>query len=168
MKRLALLAAVLLIAGLAGTGCKKNETPPTSSPAQDQGMPVHPGMPPMAGGPAKKIVVPDAVRNTWKAVKIKVEYKEKSWKTFAIPLNSEFRIPDSNLMLKVGEFLPHLAMTADSITSNSNNLENPAVRIEVYEGGKAAFTGWLFAKDPTVHSFQSDRCGLSLVEAIKK
>lgn len=176
MKKLALLTALLMIVGSAATGCKKKEPPPTPPPMPGQGMPGMPGMPgqpgapaPMGGGAPKKIIVPDAVKNAWKSVKVEVEYKEKkSRKAFTIPLNSDFKIPDSDLTLKVGDFLPHFSMTADSITSASNNLENPAVRIEVVQAGKPLFTGWLFAKYPAVHPFQHDKYGLSLVEANKK
>lgn len=175
MKRLAVLTAAVVIAGLPGTGCKKKEPPPTPPPApqgmQAPGMPSQAGAPHglMGGGPEKKVIVPDSVKGAWKAVKVEVEYKQKkSKKAFAIALNSDFKIPDSDLTLKVGDFLPHFAMTADSITSASNNLENPAVRIEVLEGGKSIFKGWLFSKYPAVHPFQHDKYGLTLVEAAKK
>lgn len=177
MKRLALFVSMLLIVGLAGAGCQKKEPPPTPPPAPGQGMPPgsempgQPGAPhgSMAGAPEKKITVPDAVRGSWKAVKLEVEYKEKkSKKAFSIPLNSDFKVPDSDMTLKVGDFLPHFTMTADSITSGSNNLENPAVRIEVMQGGKSVFKGWLFSKYPAVHPFQSDKYGLALLEAAKK
>ena len=172
MKRAALLTALLLIIGLAGTGCQKKEPPPTPPPTPmpmpGEGMPGQPGAP-MAGGPEKKIVVPDAVKAAWKAVKIEIEYKEKkSRKTFTIPLDSDFKVPGSDITLKVGDFLPHFSMTADSITSASNNLENPAVRLEVQEGKKTIFKGWLFAKYPAVHPFQHEKFGLTLLEPVKK
>ncbi len=181
MKRLVLLLTALLIVGLAATGCKKKEPPPTPPPMPGQGMPPEhgmmpgqgmpgqAGMPPMGSGAPKKIVVPDAVKTSWKAVKIEVEYKaKKSKKAFTVPLNTDFKVPDSDLTLKVGDFLPAFSMQGDSITSNSNNPDNPAVRVEVHEGGKAIFTGWLFAKYPAVHPVQNDNYGLARLEAVKK
>jgi len=173
MKKLTLLVAVLMMVALAGTGCKKKEPPPPPMPPQ--GAPGQPGMPGAPHGEAgappveKKIVVPDAVKSTWKSVKIEVEFKaKKSKKAFTIPLNSEFKIPDSDLTLKVGSFLPHFTMAADQITSGSNNLENPAAQIEVLQGGKEIFHGWLFSKYPAVHPFQNDKFGLVLLEGLKK
>jgi len=173
MKKLTLLVAVLMMVALAGTGCKKKEPPPPPMPPQ--GAPGQPGMPGAPHGEAgappveKKIVVPDAVKSTWKSVKIEVEFKaKKSKKAFTIPLNSEFKIPDSDLTLKVGSFLPHFTMAADQITSGSNNLENPAAQIEVLQGGKEIFHGWLFSKHPAVHPFQNDKFGLVLLEGLKK
>ena len=123
----------------------------------------------MGGGPEKKVVVPDAVKGAWKAVKIEVEYKEKkAKKQFTVPINSEFKVPDSDLVVKVGDFLPHFTMTADSITSSSAKPENPAAKIEVIRSQKEIFHGWLFAKFPTVHPFQDDKYGITLVEGVKK
>lgn len=173
MKRTALLCAALLTFTLAAAGCKKQEPlpPPPAPPMPGQGMPGQPGAPPhpMGGGPEKKVVVPDAVKGGWKAVKVEVEYKEKkAKKQYTVPLNSEFKVPDADIVIKVGEFLPHFSMAAEAITSSSNNPENPAVRTEVLQGGKEIFKGWLFAKFPAVHPFQHEKYGLSLVEGVKK
>ncbi|PWB67529.1 MAG: DUF2155 domain-containing protein [Deltaproteobacteria bacterium] len=169
MKKFALLTVALLVFALALPACKKKEQAPPP-PMPGQGMPGQPGgMPSMGGGPEKKVVVPEGVKGNWKAVKIEVEYKEKkSKKVFSIPLNSEFKVPDSDLLVKIGEFLPHFTMAADSITSTSNNPENPAAQMEVLQNQKEIFHGWLFAKFPTVHPFQNDKYGITLVEGVKK
>jgi len=177
MKTFTLLVAVLMMVAFAGIGCKKKEPPPPPMPPQSA--PGQPGMPGMPGGAPhgetgappveKKVVIPDDVKAGWKAVKIEVEYKEKkSRKAFTIPLNSEFKVPDSDLTLKTGNFLPHFTMAADQITSGSNKLENPAAQIEVFQGGKEIFHGWLFSKSPAVHPFQNDKFGLGLIEGVKK
>jgi hypothetical protein len=185
MKKLTLLVAVLMMVALAGTGCKKKEPPPPAMPPQgapgQPGMPSMPGMPGQPGMPGapqgaagaapveKKIVVPDAVKAGWKAAKVEVEFKEKkSKKAFTVPLNSEFKVPDTDLTLKVGNFLPHFSMAADQITSSSNTPENPAVQLEVFQGGKEIFHGWLFSKFPAVHPFTHDKYGVALLEGVKK
>ena len=183
MKRITLLLTVMFAFTLAGAACKKKEPPPIPPPAPGQGMPGEPGAPHgmpggpgapegmmgPAGGPEKKVTVPHAVKGSWKAVKVEVEYKKaKSKKTLTVPLNSDLKIPDTDMTLKVGNFLPHFSMTADSITSNSNNLENPAVSIDIVQGGKIVFHGWLFSKFPDIHPFQNDAIGLKLLEAVKK
>ena len=173
MKKFTLLVAVLMMVAFAGTGCKKKQPPPPPMPPQ--GAPGQPGMPGAPHGETgappveKKIVVPDAVKGAWKAVKVEVEFKEKkSKKTFTIPLNSEFKVPDTDLTLKVGNFLPHFTMAADQITSSSNNPENPAAQLEVFQGGKEIFHGWLFSKFPAVHPFTHDKYGVALLEGVKK
>jgi hypothetical protein len=181
MKKICLLVAALVMFTFAGTGCKKKQPPPPPPPPQaapgQPGMPGEmpggmPGAPHGEGGPPaaeKKVVVPDEVRKAWKAVRIEVEYKEKKEKKkFDVPLNSEFKVPDTGLTLKVGSFIPHFKMAPDEITSGSNNPENPAVQIEVFEGGKETFHGWLFSKFPAVHPFTHDKYAVSLLEGIKK
>jgi Uncharacterized protein conserved in bacteria (DUF2155) len=175
MKKVTLLVAVLMMVALAGTGCKKKQPPPPPMPPQSA--PGQPGMPGMPGAPhgegapqvEKKIVVPDAVKGAWKAVKVEVEFKEKkSKKTFTVPLNSEFKVPDTDITLKVANFLPHFSMAADQITSSSNNPENPAAQLEVFQGGKEIFHGWMFSKYPSVHPFTHDKYGVALLEGVKK
>jgi hypothetical protein len=172
MKEFTLLVAVLMMVAFAGTGCKKKQPPPPMPP---QGTPGQAGMPGAPHGETgappveKKIVVPDSVKGAWKAVKVEVEFKEKkNKKTFTIPVNSEFKVPDTDLTFKVGNFLPHFTMAADQITSGSNNPENPAAQFEVFQGGKEIFHGWLFSKFPAVHPFTHDKFGVALLEGVKK
>jgi hypothetical protein len=172
MKKFSLMMAALLMVTLAGAGCKKKQPPPPMPPQGAPGQPGMTGSPHGEGGPPpapKKVVVPDAVKNAWKAVKVEVEFKEKKTKKeFTVPLNSEFKVPDSDITLKVGAFLPHFSMAADQITSGSNNPENPAVQMEVLQGGQEIFHGWLFSKYPAVHPFSHDKYGVSLLEGVKK
>ena len=153
MKKIGVIVAMLLLVSIPFASCKTKEQPPVPPPMQEV-PPGQPGAPPhgMTGGPEKKVVVPPDVKAAWKAVKIEVEFK----------------VPDSDLTVKVGDFLPHFAMTADSITSNSNALENPAARIEILDKGNTVFKGWLFSKFPDVHPFQHDQYGVRLVEGEKK
>jgi len=120
-------------------------------------------------GTERKIVIPDDVRNSWKAVRIEVLYKEKKErKRFDIPLDTDFQIPGANLTLKAEAFLPDFQMGPEQITSVSNKPQNPVVRAEVSEEGRKIFSGWLFAKYPDIHSFTHDKYGVTLVEGIPK
>ncbi len=114
------------------------------------------------------IVVPDFVKGKWKAVKLEILDKSTNKKQeVTINLNSEYKIPNSNLKIKVGEFLPDFKMDGLSITSASNDPKNPAVHVFVYEGDKQIFKGWLYSRFPTIHPFQHDKYGLTLIEGIK-
>jgi hypothetical protein len=116
-----------------------------------------------------KIAVPDSVKGKWGAVKIVVEDKStKKQQEFTVKLNSEFKIPNSTLKIAVGEFLPEFKMSADTVTSASNEPNNPAVRVKVYEGDKEIFKGWLYSKFPTIHPFEHPKYSLHLKEGVKK
>jgi hypothetical protein len=176
-----LLTAVLIAAVLAGPGCKKKQPPPKPMPPASmppQGAPAGPGMSGMPGMPGtfpgeaaveKRIVLPDDIRGAWKAVRIEVGLKErKEKKRYVVPLNSEFKVPDTGLTLKPGSFFPHFKMMPDRITSESNRQENPAVQLQVFEGGREVFHGWLFAKFPDIHPFSHDKYAVILIEGIAK
>jgi len=164
------LTVFLVAALLAAPGCKRKQ-PPQSAPPQNTQESVAQWMPhghPEAGV-ERKIVVPDDVRNSWKAARIEVLYKETmEKKRFDVSLNADFQIPGTGLTLKAGPFLPDFQMGPEQITSASNKPQNPVVRAEVFEEGHKIFSGWLFAKHPDIHSFTHDKYGVTLIEGIPK
>ena len=188
-KFLAISMGVLLTFSLGIGGCKKKEQQPVpQAPQMTPGGQMPPGamppgampprgqMPPGQGGPGMNvpkgelsIAVPDSVKGKWSAVKLLVEDKAtKKKQEFTVNLNSELKIPNSNLKIAVGDFLPEFRMDAQTITSASNEPKNPAVRVKVFEGDKVIFKGWLYSKFPTIHPFEHPKYGLALKEGVKK
>lgn len=161
-KKLFIMVIVLSIALSLGACKKKEEQPVPQAPAgPGAGVIMPPG--------ETKVIVPEAVKGKWDAVKLLVEDKvTKKTSEITVKLNSEYSIPNSNLKIKVGEFLPDFKMDGLTITSSSNEPNNPAVRVIVYENGKEIFKGWLYSKFPTIHPFQHDKYGLTLKEGVKK
>ena len=184
------ILSLLIISGMmlmAVTACKKKEEQP--QPAQQQGtMPQGPvvespvpqgqGMPEGHGtAPVQKVElrvdVPNEVKDYWASVKFILEDKKLNKKQeVSAPIGAEFQIPDSNLVVKVGPFLPDFKM-GDTITSPTNNLTNPAVGIVITENGAQVFPpsgqwGWLYQRFPAIHSFQHERFALALKEGVKK
>ncbi len=146
----------LLLALCAGCG-KKEEKQAAPAPAAP-------------GQPAKKesvVVVPASVKGKWKAVKIAVTDKETNKETvYTVAIGSAFTIPNSTLSIKVETFLPHFMMDGTTLTSQSNEPQNPAAQIAISEGGKEIFKGWLFARFPTTHAFQHPKYGFTLADYI--
>ncbi len=164
-KIIAVSAGLMLLFSL-GACKKKEEAPPPVPPHGTQPTDVAPTV--MMPKGETKIVVPETVKGKWDAVKLEIVDKTTSKKeTVTVKLNSEYKIPNSNLKIKVGEFLPDFRMDGLTITSASNEPKNPAVRVIVYEGDKEIFKGWLYSKFPTIHPFQHDKYALTLVEGIK-
>jgi len=162
MLKKCLVVIVSILISLSLVSCKKKEEQPVpraSGPGTGVMMP--PG--------ETKVVVPEAVKGKWDAVKLVIEDKiAKKTSEVTVKLDSEYTIPNSNLKIKVGEFLPDFKMDGLTITSSSNEPNNPAVRVVVYEGGKEIFKGWLYSKFPTIHPFQHDKYGITLKEGVKK
>jgi hypothetical protein len=121
-----------------------------------------------------QVIVPDEVKKQWtKVVLIVDDRQENKTQEFTVNIGDEFKIPNSNLVVKVGPFLPDFKMSAQTITSASNDPNNPSVGVAIFEDSKQIFPtsgkwGWLYANFPTIHSFQHERYGLTLKEGIKK
>ena len=160
--------------------CKKKEEQSVSQNTVPKGPIIEtPATAPGHGGamsqkPEFEIVVPPEVKEQWSAVRFIVEDKKENKKQeFTVKIGEEFKIPDSRLTVKVGPFLPDFKMSAQTITSASNDPNNPSVGVMIYEDGKKIFPsprkwGWLYMNFPTIHSFQHERFGLILKEGIKK
>ena len=161
-----LVAAGLLVAAVAG--CSKKESPPPQTPsmpfaAPQQDLPAQ--IPPVSG--ESPTVVPDAVKGRWKAVKLRVDDKKSSSsREYTVNLGEELSIPDSQLVIKVKEFLPDLKIEGNTFTSASAELLNPSVQVQVLEEGKEVFNGWLFQLFPAVHPFQHERFNIVLRDAV--
>lgn len=121
-----------------------------------------------------QVVVPPEVKEQWTAVVLVIEDKKKNKKKeFSVKIGDELKIPESNLIVKVGYFLPDFKMNGFIITSQSSDPNNPAAGVLVLENGKQIYPspsgwGWLYAKFPTVHTLEHERYGLILKEGIKK
>jgi hypothetical protein len=120
-------------------------------------------------------MVPDSVKGQWSGATLVIEDKEsKTKKEYKVKLNSDFTIPNTNLKIHVGAFLPDFKMDGQNLTSGSNQPNNPALSIKVLENDKQIFPapgrqwGWLFAKVPSIHPFEHPRYGITLKEGVRK
>ena len=157
-KFLATLAAIMLVFSLGACKKKEGEKP---IPRMGPGMVMPPG--------ETMTVVPESVKGKWTAVELMIEDKAaRKTSNVSIKLGGEHTIAGSDLKVEVGEFLPDFKMEGIIITSASNELNNPAVRVVVFEGGNEIFKGWLYSKFPAIHPFQHEKYGISLNLGIKK
>lgn len=178
MKKQFLVAVCSIALVLSFGACKKKEdkpqVPQVGAPAQQ----LPPGHP-QAGAPGGQQVtmpkgqtsvsIPDAVKGKWKAVVLVVEDKGSKKKTeYTINLNSDFKVPGSNLSLAVSEFIPDFKMDGLTITSASNEPNNPAVGLKVLEDEKEVFKGWLYSKFPAIHPFEHPKYAVMLKTGVKK
>ena len=191
MKRKIMVLACSIALLLAAGACKKKQeqpVPQTNIPGQQMpaGQPGQPGMPPAQPGmqPGQnivmpkgetKIVMPDAVKGQWKAVVLQVESKAtKKTAEYTVNLNSDFKVPSSNLKITVGEFLPDFRLNLLEVTSPTNEPNNPAVGVRIFDGSKQVFPapgkkwGWLYAKFPTMHPFEHPDFSIVLKSGVKK
>jgi hypothetical protein len=122
-----------------------------------------------------KVVVPELVKGKWDGAKLIFEDKiSKTRQEYTVKLNSDFKFPNSNLKIHVGDFLPDFRMDGLNLTSGSNEPRNPALGIKIFENDKQIFPapgkqwGWLFSKVPSIHPFEHPKYGIILKEGVKK
>jgi hypothetical protein len=179
MKKKILAVACVLSLLAVVEGCKKKEEQPAPQPSMQQGMqqlpPGHTTNPGVQEGGimvprgATTLSLPDSVKGKWKSVVLIVEDKaSKKTSELTVSLNSDVKIPNSNLKLSVGEFIPDFKMQELTITSMSNDPNNPAVGVKVFENDKEIFKGWLYSKFPNIHPFNHPKYGITLKEGLKK
>ncbi|MFQ5455707.1 MAG: DUF2155 domain-containing protein [Nitrospirota bacterium] len=174
-KTLFFLFIIILVSGCTKKEetISKNENAP-SAPHQESKGEMHPDFDqntPVSIPEGSRTLIPDIVKGKWSAVKFIVEDKKKNtMQEYKIKVGGKMSIPDSNLVIKVIDFLPDLKIEDNPkgsiFTSVSNDLNNPATHIIVLEEGKEIFNGWLFSLFPSIHPFQHDSFGVVLKEGI--
>jgi len=148
------LLVLSLLALSVTTGCNEQKSKPVAATPKPVKTP-------------SQVVVPEEVKGKWKAVKIQVADKNaKKQQVYTVEIGTDFRLPDTGLTLRVDNFLPAFVMDGTTLTSQSNELRNPAAQLSVTEGGKEIYKGWLFALYPTTHAFQHPQYGFTLVDYV--
>jgi len=145
--------------------CKKEDK--VAAPLAPGADATHGAMPGMGTKKESMVVVPDALKGKWKAVRIAVvEIGSRKETVHVVPVGSDFPLPGTGLTLRVENLLPDFSMGSGVITSKSEKLENPAAQVRIFEGGKEGFKGWMFVKFPDTHAYQHSKYALKLVEFV--
>ncbi|PLX84397.1 MAG: DUF2155 domain-containing protein [Desulfuromonas sp.] len=152
--------ALLLAAALSAlSGCNQQEERPAPAPAAPKAVSAETKKP--------RVIVPEAVRGKWKAVRIAVLDKQgNNEDVYTVEIGSAFQVGESKLSVRVENFLPAFIMDGTTMTSASNETRNPAAQIAISIDGEEVFTGWLFSLYPGTHAFQHPRYSFSLVDFI--
>jgi hypothetical protein len=157
--------------------------PPSAGPVAGAAQPALPADHPPVGGPAggapgerhpqmgeggRAVRVPEDVKGKWRAVKLKVEWRDgkQTPQVLTVALGAAQDIPGSKLRVQAREFLPALQVQNAEITSAGNEPANPAALVSVQEDGREIFKGWLFAKFPEMQPFDHPAYRITLVEGV--
>ncbi len=160
-KSILLIAAMTLALGFASCKKKEQAAPQQVTPQQV------PSIVMPQGGP--QVVVPPEVKDAWKAVTLVIADKTTGKTTETnVNIGTGYTIPGSTMKIEAVSFLPDFKMSGSQITSVSNEPNNPAAQVRIFDGGKQIFKGWLYSKYPAIHPFQNDKYGVTLKEGIKK
>jgi hypothetical protein len=116
----------------------------------------------------RAVVLPEESVGKWKAVKLLIKNKkdESRNEMKTITLGSSFELENLGIKVTVGPFLPNFVMSKKTYTSSGNELTNPAVQLIVEQNGKTLYTGWAFAKYPTMYAFEHESIALQLMDYV--
>ncbi|MEK6790776.1 MAG: DUF2155 domain-containing protein [Deltaproteobacteria bacterium] len=158
---------IFLIVAAIASGCNKKDEATPASPAKPlQANAEKAGAvqeTPMAAKTAETVVVSDSVKTKWKDIKIEVLNRQDNKKTTVnAPIGGALTVSGSNLTITVKTFLPDFKMEGASITSASNDPNNPAAYITVTEGNKEIYAGWFFANHPSMNRFDHPNFDITL------
>jgi hypothetical protein len=112
----------------------------------------------------RTVEVPEEVKEKWKEVSIHVRDKKTGEsKHYKVQVSGDFKVPGTDLDIKIGNFLPHFTMpTGGKITSASNEPNNPALQVTISENNEEKYRGWLFANFPEMHAFEHEKYAITL------
>ncbi|MFB3897889.1 MAG: cytochrome c biogenesis protein ResB [bacterium] len=82
----------------------------------------------------------------------------------SVDLDKTVSIPSQDIKIKIAKFLPDFSMdlATKEPVSKSDQLNNPAVLLEEYQGDKLVGKTWLFANYPDFHGMGKTRFGYQL------
>lgn len=154
--RTALNILPLLVLGLLGCQQQQQPVPPRVDAARSHGQKRE-----------ATIIVPDAVKGKWRAVKIAVTDKSLPKEhIYTIPIGSTIAIPGTTMTIEVEAFLPAFIMEGSIRTSLSNQPTNPGAKVRISDAGTVIYKGWLFSRYPTTHAFMHPRYGFALIDFV--
>lgn len=122
---------------------------------------------PLPAARRAQVVLPPDVQGRWQAVRILVVDRETGRETLhTVAIGEEFLIEGTAIGIRVLAFLPDFIMHGLTMTSSSNELNNPGVQIRIRDAEEELFVGWLFSLYPEAHAYYHPRYGFTLADFI--
>ncbi len=114
----------------------------------------------------KKIDITDEIKKRYPEAIIEVkDLSNNKSKEYKVDVGKEISVgKDYRLILKY--ILPDFKMDEKRIYSGSLDPRNPAAMVEIVEGKKTIFNGWIFKKYPNVHNFKGAKIALRLIDLV--
>lgn len=117
-----------------------------------------------ASGSKTRLNIPAEVKAKWKSVELSLAGKVITAGTQKIAVGGEHTL-GPGLALRVLAYVPAFQSDAGTVTSSSNNPDNPAVLVQLLDNQQPQGEGWVFQKLPDFNTFKSDRVQVKLLGA---
>ena len=141
----------------------------SKTPARPTGSPPHTSSGPdafkhTASGTKSRLNIPAEVKAKWKSTELAVSGPGISARTVKLAVGGELKL-ESGLLLRVLAYVPAFQSDTGTVTSASNNPDNPAVLLQLVDRQQILGEGWVFQKLPDFNTFTIDRLKVQLVGA---
>jgi hypothetical protein len=150
---------VLIVSVVGGAA---SSVPTTSQPAEtEHGA----GFQHAKSGHKSRLNIPADVQAKWKSVELALSGKNIPPHNVHVSIGGEARVDQSGLLLRVVAYVPAFQSVDGTVTSSSNNPDNPAVLVQLVDNGQVQSEGWLFQNLPDFNTYSSNRLQVRLVTA---
>lgn len=112
-----------------------------------------------------QVVVPDSVAARWKAVTLEVTVAGAAPRELRVEPGSQVALEQDGLSLAIGAFLPAYMSDFNQVTSEGDELSNPALQVSVLQNGEKMDSGWVFRDYPDFNTLGSERVKVKLLSA---
>lgn len=150
---------------IAGVYTGKADMPanhPTQETSSDSGF-VHPKT-----SLTSTLRIPPEVKAKWKSVELSITATGGKEQRAHVTIGDKVTVANTGLSLNVAAFVPAFMSDAGVVTSSSNNLDNPAVQLQLRDGKGKIAEGWVFQSLPEFNSFSSSKVSVRLLSAEAK
>ncbi len=138
-------------------------------PAGHPPMPAQQGMTsfshPQSGAQSTVNLAPE-VKAKWKSVRLAVAPKGGTEKTDTVTVGGKLAVGGTRLTLVVLAYVPAFTSNAGVVTSSSNEPNNPAVLVQLLDGGNKVAEGWVFQNLAEFNTFRPDSVQVRLLGGV--
>lgn len=111
----------------------------------------------------KPVKVTDAIKSKYRSVNLQVTDNSTGIKdVIKVGVGAKKELKDG-FSIRAEVFLPDYSIFDDYIASRSEELNNPAVMVELYEGDKLVASGWVFKEMTQYNSYKHLRFAVALM-----
>lgn len=119
---------------------------------------------PQPSGADIPFTVPETVQGKWAAVMLEVTGADGEKQEIRAAVGDEIPLTGGQT-LWVEAFLPSYISDFEKITSASDELKNPAVKVHLREGTETKAMGWVFQNLPEFNNYRSEQVQVRLLNA---
>jgi hypothetical protein len=109
--------------------------------------------------------IPADVKAKWKTVELSLSGQNVPLRKVRVSIGGETSLDPSGLIVRVVAYVPAFQSDSGTVTSSTNNPDNPAVLVQLVEKAKVLNEGWVFQKYPDFNTYKNEKLQLQLLSA---